>query len=930
MAKKYFTPEQVNHIIDCYENKNYSIKNIAVEYRCDPGTITRVLNENDVKIKDYRIPFTPEQEEYIKIQYNNGKSTVKLGEEFGCSAKAIGSFLKRNEIVVTKSTLLCDEDISNIILDYIENSLTLEVISAKYNIAKRRLSDILQEKGIETKNKLYKTFSEEDVKEIIKMYTIGFISLKKIGEKYNCDKSVISNLLKKNKIEIYDRNLKHHLIDDETVCNEHINGLSINDLSKKYGCSDTVITRILQKNNIETINHRFYNFSKEQVDELIRLYTTELKPTSELSVLFDCTVDRVNKILHDNNVSLIKQAANKITFSTEDIDKIKSLHKTMSNKEIGSLFNCSPDTIRRLLNKEGVNTSKNYQTEQSVIDNIVIDYSINKLSTRTLSEKYNFSQTYISKVLKENNVEANLRYIISVSSDEEKEIIRKHVEDRKTLTEISNEYGINIKFLSENIFKKNNINIQLKKPAQEKLNIEQILTELKTGKGISTIARENNCSFGTINSIAISNGIKTTNELTDVFTNELILKKENRRFVFDNYQTKFVIEKYTNGATIKQISNFLKVDYTTIHRVLVNNNIKVQHKLLKTFTEQVEEDICSEYVDNNKTMLEIGKLYNVSQSVIRKVLIKHNVEITNNYYSSVNENKIRYILGYFIPTIHKKSDCDNILQAKEIDIIDYTKKIGIEYNGTYFHRSENKSETYHIDKTKEASSAGYKLYHVFDDEYVHDSVKIINRLLKLFKTGLYITEDTYDELEECFFSNTSYDEIYIEGLVKTKLPLSECTITKVEPTKQYYQFYTAFGLLKSYDETINNVNYNIEHKEYGLIGYISINKTTNTVENLFIEDDYVITGLNKRIFDLYLNEFKPTELFIEIDRRYASEPENLSGLSFELINETEPRIHYFKNYSRYIATNETNLELDSDVEWNIIHDCGTWKYKLIK
>lgn len=387
MAKKYFTTEQVNHIIDCYENKNYSIKNIAVEYGCDPGTITRVLNENDVKIKDYRIPFTPEQEEYIKIQYNNGKSTVKLGEEFGCSAKAIGSFLKRNEIVVTKSTLLCDEDISNIILDYIENSLTLEDISAKYNIAKRRLSDILQEKGIETKNKLYKTFSEEDVKNIIKMYCTDNISLKKIGEKYDCSRPTISSLLKKNNIEVYDRNLKQHLIDDETVCNEHINGSTLTELAKKYNCSDTVISSILKKNNVEIVNHRIYNYSQDDITELIRLYTVELKTTSELSVLFDCTIERVNKILHENNISVIRQSpVNKKTFNQEDTNKIIDLFysKTKTFDEIGKQFDCSGDVISRILNESGIDTSRNIKLTDEQIKNICDDYVINNIVTHLL------------------------------------------------------------------------------------------------------------------------------------------------------------------------------------------------------------------------------------------------------------------------------------------------------------------------------------------------------------------------------------------------------------------------------------------------------------------------------------------------------------------------------------------------------------------
>ena len=931
MNKKNFSLEQISYIIEKYTNKEKSCTVLGKEFSCDTETISKLLKDNGIEIKDHRIlEFTTEQEQYIINEYNNGKSSVDLGKEFKCSDNVIARLLNKNGITLSKSKNITDNDIKVIIENYTIDNISLDEICSKFGIPRARVSKILTSNGIEVKNKLVKTFSEDDIKNIIKMYTVDFLSLKKIGEKYGCSKSVIGNLLKKNNIEVYDRNLKQHLIDDETVCNEHINGSTITEIAKKHNSTDTVITAILKKNNVEIINHRNYNYSDNEIKELIRLYTVELKTSFELAELFDCTVVRVNKILNENNIDIIRQSpVNKKSFNQEDTNKIIDLFysKTKTFDEIGKQFDCSGDVISRILNESGIDTSRTIKLTNEQIKNICDDYVINNIGSTTLAKKYGFSSSFIGKILKENNVMQSRR-IPTLTIEEELEIIKKHTEQDMTLYQISKEIGINDYYISENIFKKHNVKFKQKTPARDKLNIELILQELKDGKPVSRIAKENNSSFVTINNIAIENGIKSFTELTETYDEKYHVNKIDKKYSFNEFQKEFVIKKYKENYPVKSISNFFKVDYTTIHKILTDNDITVINSRIVLFSEEQETNICSEYVDNNKTILEIGKMYGTSQSVIRRILGKHNVEITNNYYSSVNENKIRYILGYFIPTIHKKSDCDNILQAKEIDIIDYTKKIGIEYNGTYFHRSENKSDTYHIDKTKEASAVGYKLYHVFDDEYVHDSVKIINRLLKLFKTGLYITEDTYDELEECFFSNTSYDEIYIEGLVKTKLPLSECTITKAEPTKQYYQFYTAFGLLKSYDETINNVNYNIEHKEYGLIGYISINKTTNTVENLFIEDDYVITGLNKTIFDLYLNEFKPTELFIEIDRRYASEPENLSDLSFELINETDPRVHYFKNYSRYIATNETNLELDSDVEWNIIHDCGTWKYKL--
>ncbi len=932
MAKKYFSPEQIEYIVTKYTSKEKSCTTLGKEFSCDTETISRVLKENNIEIKDHRIlEFTTEQVEYIINEYKNGKSSVLIGKEFNCSDNVISRLLKTNNIIVSKTKILSENDINNIINGYKNENKTLEEIGQEFDIPTKRVSTILKENNIEVVNKLVKTFSNDDIKTIIKLYTIDFISLKKIGEKYGCGKSVISNLLKKHNIEVFDRNLKQHLLDDKTICDEHINGSTITEIAKKYNSTDTVITAILKKNDIEIINHRNYNYSEEQIKELIRLYTVELKTSFELAELFDCTVVRVNKILNDNNIGIIRRAANKKTFNEEDTNKIIELFKskTKTFDEIGKMFDCSGDIISRVLNEAGINTSRNIVLSEEEIKNICDDYVINNIGSTTLARKYGFSSSFISKILKENNIMESRR-IPTLSTEEELEIIKKHTEQGMTLYQISKEIGINDSYISQNIFKKHNVKFIQKTPARDKLNIPLILQELKDGKPVSRIAKENNSSFITINNIAIENGIKSFTELTETYNEMYHVNKVDRKYSFNKFQKEFVIKKYKESYPIKSISNFFKVDYTTIHKILTDNGIVVINSRIVLFSEEQETDICSEYVDNNKTILEIGKMYGTSQSVIRRILGKHNVEITNNYYSSVNENKIRYILKYFIPTIKPTSDCDNVLEAKEIDIIDHTLKIGVEYNGTYFHRTENKHDRYHLDKTNEALSKGYKIYHVFDDEFVHDSTKIINRLLKVFKTGLYITDETFEYLEECFFENKSYDEIDVEGLTKTPILFSDCKVVKTEPTKTYFQFYTAFGLLKEYNETVNNVNYNIEHSDYGIIGYISINKITNTIENLFIEDEFNVKGLNSSLFNDYISEFKPTDLYFDIDKRFSPDVENLSSLGFEFVQHTEPRTHYFKNYTRHIASETTNLELESDVEWNELHDCGCLRYKLIK
>jgi len=59
-----------------------------------------------------------------------------------------------------------------------------------------------------------------------------------------------------------------------------------------------------------------------------------------------------------------------------------------------------------------------------------------------------------------------------------------------------------------------------------------------------------------------------------------------------------------------------------------------------------------------------------------------------------------------------------ILKGKEIDLYIPAKKVGIEFNGIYWHTEENgKDSTYHYDKWRVAKSAGVELIQIWEDDF---------------------------------------------------------------------------------------------------------------------------------------------------------------------------------------------------------------------
>ena len=71
-----------------------------------------------------------------------------------------------------------------------------------------------------------------------------------------------------------------------------------------------------------------------------------------------------------------------------------------------------------------------------------------------------------------------------------------------------------------------------------------------------------------------------------------------------------------------------------------------------------------------------------------------------------------------------------ILNGLELDIVIPEKKIAIEFNGVYWHSEANgKDKSYHLNKTTLANAAGYRLIHIWEDDFTEDSEREINFIL---------------------------------------------------------------------------------------------------------------------------------------------------------------------------------------------------------
>lgn len=115
----------------------------------------------------------------------------------------------------------------------------------------------------------------------------------------------------------------------------------------------------------------------------------------------------------------------------------------------------------------------------------------------------------------------------------------------------------------------------------------------------------------------------------------------------------------------------------------------------------------------------------------------------------------------------------SILHPYELDIVVEDKKIGIEYNGLFYHSetSGGKTKMYHLFKTEEAEKKGYHVIHIFEDEWLYKKQIVKSRL----KSVLGIP-DKKIWARKCIVSNIDgstakrfLDENHIQGWCKSKI-----------------------------------------------------------------------------------------------------------------------------------------------------------------
>jgi hypothetical protein len=258
------------------------------------------------------------------------------------------------------------------------------------------------------------------------------------------------------------------------------------------------------------------------------------------------------------------------------------------------------------------------------------------------------------------------------------------------------------------------------------------------------------------------------------------------------------------------------------------------------------------------------------------------------------------------------------IYPKELDIYIPSSKIGIEFNGLFWHSeiTGNKNKVYHLNKTNSCIFKGIRLIHIFENEWLYqkDIVKsILKNTLNKTPNKIYARNCEIKEV------NDKESEVF----------LNENHIQKSDRSTIKLGLYHNNNLVSIMTFAISRFD---KKYQYEMIRFCNKINTS------------VIGGANK-LFSYFVNAYNPTSVVSYSDRRYFS-GNVYQNLGFKFERNTPPNYFYIinnykelksrMNFQKYKLKNILTVFDKKLTEWenmknngfDRIWDCGHSKWVL--
>ncbi len=165
-------------------------------------------------------------------------------------------------------------------------------------------------------------------------------------------------------------------------------------------------------------------------------------------------------------------------------------------------------------------------------------------------------------------------------------------------------------------------------------------------------------------------------------------------------------------------------------------------------------DMLSSLVQD-KPIKEAAMEIGVDKKTIANYIIHHGIDRDSSLFS--NRSYLECDIERFIKSIYYGTimSSDKTLGI-EVDIMLHDKKIGIEVDGLYWHSDLFKNKNYHLNKTNVCESNGYRLIHIFEDEWIYRKEQVKEKIrsillpstTRVFARHTYVTQELSSDARE--------------------------------------------------------------------------------------------------------------------------------------------------------------------------------------
>lgn len=287
----------------------------------------------------------------------------------------------------------------------------------------------------------------------------------------------------------------------------------------------------------------------------------------------------------------------------------------------------------------------------------------------------------------------------------------------------------------------------------------------------------------------------------------------------------------------------------------------------------------------------------------------------NNGIPSTFENELLSFITSLGLNCHQSERL--ILKGKEIDIYIPELKVGIEFNGLYWHSDKfKKDKNYHLNKTLNCEKEGIRLIQIFEDEWVNKKEIVKSRILniigktqsKIWARKCEIREVNNNE------SLVFLEKNHIQGKMGAKIKLG-------------LYFENKLVSLMTFGNLRKNLGQNSEEETYELLRFCNKLNTS------------VIGGASK-LFKFFIKNYDPKYVTSYADRRWSM-GELYQKLNFNFKHNTNPNYFYVRadkreNRFKYrkdvlvkqgFDSSKTEREIMKERGYNRIYDCGCMKFE---